>query len=983
MRSHTQNVLIRPVATAASLILALLAAGCASTQGAAPAAKPAAAAVSTAPAAPALAPATAAALRERRIWAHEASELKPDPAVTYGQLPNGLRYALMRNVLPSKTAAVRMRFGVGSMMEADDQRGLAHFLEHMVFNGSQNIPEGEMVKLLERLGLAFGPDTNAYTSFLETVYQLDLPDTRDELVDKSLMLMRETADRLLLSPAAIDRERGVILSEKRTRESPQFRALVARLNFLYPDSPIGQRLPIGTEEVIERAPRERFLDLYQGWYRPDNALLVVVGDLDPVAIEQKIRAQFGDWQRPATPIVQPELGKVTPSKLAAGYFQDPSLPTVISFGPQRPYELTPDTAADRRLNLARDLGFSMLSRRFDTLTRKPGTVLINGGAGYSGSFDIAEGPSVSVVSKPENWQAALAVGEQELRRALQYGFSDAELQEQLSNLRTAYRNAAEGAATRRTRNLANALVGGFDSRTVFTTPAENLRLFEAAASGITRAEVEAAFAAAWGEDPPRIFMSSAATLGKPEAEILAAYGASRAVAVAAPEVASTAAFAYADPGTPGQIVARTEVADLGVTQVKFANGVLLNVKPTPYQKDRVSVQVRFGDGQRAMPKDQPGLGLWIDNAFGNAGLGKHSVDELQRILAGRNWSLGVSVDEDAYLMGSTVPPADLDLQLQLFTAQLTDPGYRPESFEQFRELVGVWRRTVEATPQGVLSRDLARLLRDGDPRFGVPTLEELQARKPEEIRAVLEPAMREGAMEVAIVGDVEVDRAIAAVAATLGTLPPRRGDFDRSRGVSPMRFPAAPKAPVVLRHGAEADKAVLAVAWPAGDSFDRRRSRVQFLVGEVLQIKMTDELREKLGATYSPGIAVDASDLYRGYGTIYTSLDVKPAEMDAANAAIDRVAAQIRAGSISADEFERARKPVVEGLKSRFENNGFWLEAISQSQSRTEWLEWTRTLRADFESITLDEVKGAAGGLFDPARALRVRVVAAGTAQAP
>jgi zinc protease len=955
--------------------------GCATAPVAAPAAKPAAA--PTALAAPELAPAASAALRERRIWAHEASELKPDPAVTYGQLPNGLRYALMRNALPSKTAAVRMRFGVGSMMEADDQRGLAHFLEHMVFNGSQNIPEGEMVKLLERLGLAFGPDTNAYTSFLETVYQLDLPDTRDELVDKSLMLMRETADRLLLSPAAIDRERGVILSEKRTRDSPQFRALVARLNFLYPDSPIGQRLPIGTEEVIQRAPRERFLDLYQGWYRPDNALLVVVGDLDPVAIEQKIRAQFGDWQRPSTPIVQPELGKVAPAKLAAGFFQDPSLPTVISFGPQRPYELTPDTAADRRLNLVRDLGFSMLSRRFDTLTRKPGTVLISGGADYSGAFDLAEGPSVSVVSKPENWQAALAVGEQELRRALQHGFSDAELQEQLSNLRTAYRNAAEGAATRRSRNLANALVGEFDGRTVFTTPAEDLRLFEAASAGITRAEVEAAFRAAWGEDPPRIFMSSAATLDKPEAAILVAYGASRAVAVTALEAASTAAFAYADPGTPGQIVARTEVADLGVTQVKFANGVLLNLKRTPYQKDRVSVQVRFGDGQRAMPKDQPGLELWIDNAFGNAGLGKHSVDELQRILAGRNWSLGVSVDEDAFLMGSTVPPADLDLQLQLFTAQLTDPGYRPESFEQFRELVGVWRKTVEATPQGVLSRDLARLLRDGDPRFGVPTLEELQARKPEEIRAVLEPGMREGAMEVAIVGDVEVGRAIAAVAATLGTLPPRRGDFDRSRGVSPMRFPAAPKAPVVLRHGAEADKAVLAVAWPAGDSFDRRRSRVQFLVGEVLQIKMTDELREKLGATYSPGIAVDASDLYRGYGSIYTSLDVKPTEMDAASAAIDRVAAQMRAGSISADEFERARKPVVEGLKSRFENNGFWLEAISQSQSRADWLEWTRTLRADFESITLDEVKGAAGGLFDPARALRVRVVAEGAVKTP
>ena len=976
---------VRSAVTAAALSLSLLAAGCTTTpvkEPGAPIGKAAAAPASSAGTS-SLAPETLQALRERRIWAHEASELRPDPAVTYGQLPNGLRYALMRNALPSKTAAVRMRFGVGSLMEAEDQRGLAHFLEHMVFNGSQNIPEGEMVKLLERLGLAFGPDTNAYTSFQETVYQLDLPDTRDELVDQALMLMRETADRLLISPAAIDRERGVILSEKRSRDSPQFRALVARLDFLFPESPIGRRLPIGTEEVIQTAPRQRFLDLYQGWYRPDNALLVVVGDLDPVAVEARIREKFGDWQRPSTPIVQPSLGRVSKPVLAAGYFRDPSLPTVISFGPQRPYQLTPDTAADRRVNLVRQLGFDMLSRRFDTLARKPGTVLISGGADYSGAFDLAEGPSVSVVSKPENWQTALAVGEQELRRALQHGFSEAELQEQLSNLRTGYRNAAEGAATRRSRNLANALVGEFDGRTVFTTPAEDLRLFEAAASGITVGEVEAAFRAAWGEDPPRIFMSTAAVLAQPEAEILAAYTASRAVAVAAPEAASTAAFAYTDFGPAGQVVARDEVADLGITQVAFANGVRLNLKRTPYQKDRVSVQVRFGDGQRVMPKDQPGLELWIDNAFGNAGLGEHSVDDLQRILAGRNWSLGVSVDEDAFLMGATVPPADLELQLQLFTAQLTDPGYRPESFEQFRELVGVWRKQIEATPQGVLSRDLARLLRDGDPRFGIPTLEQLQARKPEEIRAALEPAMREGAMEIAVVGDVDIERAIAAVASTLGALPPRRGDFDRTRGVSPMRFPAASKSPVVLRHGAEADKAALAVAWPAGDSFERRRSRVQFLVGEVLQIKMTDELRERLGATYSPGVAVDASDLYRGYGSIYTSLDVKPAEMDAASEAIDRVAAALRAGRISADEFERARKPVVEGLKERFESNAFWLEAISQSQSRKDWLEWTRTLRADYESITLAEVKAAAAGLFDPARTLRVRVVAEGAGQVP
>lgn len=978
MDTSFRSGLSRPAVLAASLLVALLAAGCATTPGTA--SKTAAAATpvkaaAAAPATPSLAPATAAALRERRIWAHEASDLKPDPAVTYGQLPNGLRYALMKNSLPSKTAAVRMRFGVGSVMEADDQQGLAHFLEHMVFNGSQNVPEGEMVKLLERYGLAFGPDTNAYTSFLETVYQLDLPDTRDELVDTALMLMRETGDRLLLAPAAIDRERGIILSEKRSRDSPQFRALVARLNFFYPEGRIGKRLPIGTQEVIQGAPRERFLDLYKGWYRPDNALLVVVGDLEPAAVEARIREKFGDWQRPSTPIVLPDLGKVSAPALAAGYFQDPTIPTVISFGPQRPFDLTPDTEVERRTALVRSLGFYMLARRFDTITRQPGTLLISGGTDYSAAFDLAEGPSVSVVAKPENWRAALAIGEQELRRALQHGFSEAELKEQVSNLRTVYRNAAEGAATRRNRALAGELVSGFDNRSVFTTPAEDLRLFEAAIGSISLGEVEAAFRKAWGEDPPRIFMTSSLALENPEQQILAAYSASRAVAVAAPVKTQDAAFAYATLGAPAQVVARGEAADLGIVTAKLANGVLVNAKRTPYQKDRVSVQVRFGDGQRVMPKSQPGLELWIDNSFGNAGLGKHSVDELQRVLAGRNWTLGVGVDEDAFVSSATVPPADLELQLQLITALLSDPGYRSEAFDQFRELLGVWRKTVEATPQGVLNRDLGRILRSGDPRFGIPTLEELQARQPAEIRAVLDPAMREGAMEVAIVGDIEPERAIALAAATLGTLPPRTGSFDRTRGAGEMRFPAASKTPIVLRHQGEADKALLAVAWPAGDSFERRRSRVQFLVGEVLQIKMTDVLREQLGATYSPGVAVDASDVHRGYGAIYTTLDVKPDEIDKALAAVEKVAADVRAGRISADEFERARKPTVENLKQRFENNGFWLETASQAQSRADWLDWTRTLRSDYETITLEEVKQLARGLLDPARAVRVRVI--------
>lgn len=944
--------------------------------GYAAAASPSEPSPATSPATSSALPATVLdALRERRIWAHEASDLQPDPAITFGRLPNGLRYALMRNALPSRTAAVRMRFGVGSMMEDDDQRGLAHFIEHMVFNGSRNVPEGEMVKLLERYGLAFGPDTNAYTSFLETVYQLDLPDTRDELVDKALMLMRETADRLLFAPGAIDRERGVILSEKRSGESPRSLAYEAQMKFFDPQGRWARRLPIGVEEVIRGADRERFLRLYRGWYRPDNALVVVVGDLDVASVEARIRAQFGDWQRPATPMAMSDLGQVAPPALAAAYHRDPSLPTAITFGFDRPSTLRPDTAAERRAASVRDLGFAMLDRRFDTLSRQPGTLLIGGSADYGESSGYSEGPSISVVSKPEDWRAALALAEQELRRALEFGFSDAELQERLRDLRTGYRNVAEGASTRRSSGLADELVASFDGRFVPTTPAADLAAFEAMAGGITLAEVEAAFRRAWGDEPPRIFMTGSLALEEPERQILAAWQTSRAVPVTAPPAAKPAVFGYADPGPPAQVVARGEIVDLGIVTAKLSNGVLVNVKRTPYRKDRVSLQVRFGDGLRALPRSQPGLDLWISNALGDAGLGKHTVDELQRVLAGRNWTLGLSVDEDAFVSGATVPPADLELQLQLITALLIDPGYRPEAFEQFRSLLGVWRKTVEATPQGVLNRDLERILRDGDWRYGLPTLEELQARRPEEMRAVLGPAVRSGAMEVALVGDIDPERAIAAVAATLGTLPPRTEVFDRGRGVEPLAFPAAQTSPIVLRHEGGADKAVLAVAWPAVDAFERRRARMLALVGEVMQIKLTDVLREALGATYSPSVSVDASDLHRGYGTIRAELDVKPSEMAKVQAAVEKVAAEMRAGRISADEFERARRPIIEGFPQRFESNGFWLDAVSQAQSRPDWLDRTRSLRRDYGSITLDEVRGLASGLFDPGRAIRVQVL--------
>ncbi len=927
------------------------------------------------PGAPPAAAALQTAAFERRIWAHEASDITPDPAVRYGRLANGLAYAIMKNATPSRAASIRLRFGVGSVMEADDQRGLAHFLEHMAFNGSENVPEGEMIKLLERYGLSFGPDTNAYTSFLETVYQLDLPDARDEVVDAALMIMRETGGRLTLSPAAIDRERGVILSEKRVRDTPAFRAFLARFAFLYPQATASRRMPIGAQEVITGAPREAFERLYRGWYRPDNALLVVTGDVDPGLMEARIAARFADWRAPDAPLGRPALGRVEPRGLEAGYVQDPAIPTTLTISSLAPFRFEPDTAENRRRAFVRALGFSILSRRFSTLSRQPGASFLSASASWGQTFDVAQGGSVAIVSRPESWRAALGVAEQELRRALTHGFTQAELAEQIANARTSLKNAADGATTRQTRALADALAGGFDDRSVFSTPQDDLSRFDAFAGAITPGDVLTAFREAWGEGPPLLFLSTSAVLANAPAEILTAWRESSLTGVAAPAAVAEASFAYDDFGPPGPVVSRSEAADLGVTHARFANGVMLNVKRTAFDRDSVSITARFGDGLRALPKTQPGLGLWISNAFVNAGLGRHSIDELQRVLAGRAWSLDLDMGDDAFSLNAVVPPADLALQLQLMAALASDPGYRPEAFEQFAQAIAVWYPTLESTPQGVLGRDLGRILHDGDPRWGVPALAEIQSRTPAEIRAVLTDAMLRGPMEISIVGDVDVDAAIGAAARTLGALPARTGVFDLSRNAAGVRFPAPPGAPIVLTHAGDADKAAVSVSWPGIDESDLRQARVLRLMRDVFDVKMTDEVRERLGATYSPGVTASASDVFKGYGFVQATVDARASDVEAVVSAIGEVASRMRAGEISADEFERARKPLLEQINQRFERNGYWLDVLSQSQSRPGWLDRTRTIKQDYAGITLDDVKALAARIFVPEKAVTVKVL--------
>lgn len=919
----------------------------------------------------------AAAVTGRTGWGFPVYDVAPDPAVRYGTLPNGMKYAILRNATPKDSASVRMRVELGSIAESDAEQGLAHFIEHMAFNGSKNVPEGDMVKILERKGLAFGADTNASTGFDATTYQLDLPKTDDDMIDTALMLMRETAGNLTIAPEAVNRERGVILSEMRTRDSFQLRRIKDYLGFVAPETPFAKRLPIGTQPVLENASSAEIRSLYERYYRPEKTTLVLVGDFDPAAVEAKIQARFADWRGvgPAgAALVQGNVDVARPA--AADTFVDPDVPYIVSIDSFQPYVATPDTVAENRRQLLEQLGNAILNRRFQKIANAPDSPILGASASTGDLFKAAHDTSISVTAKEGAWQQGLTVGETELNRALQYGFTQAELAEQLANFQLAFDTAADQADTRRSASLADAIIATVDDKDIFATPAFNRELFNRLKPTLDVDAVNAAFKARWAGSPPLVHVSAKTPIAGGDAAVLAAYQAAKATKVAAPAAATSAAFAYDDFGTPGTVVADTTIPDLGIRTIRFANNVRLNLKKTDFEQGKLRYTIRIGSGELQLPSDEPGLALLMSSMFANAGLGKHSYDDLSQILAGRNVSPGLTASDDAFGTSGTTTMTDLPLQLKVSAAYLTDPGYRPEAQSRWASLVPTYEAQLDATPQSVAARDVGRILASGDQRFGIPDEKTLLARNLGELKAALTPIFAHAPIEIAVVGDIDEAAVIAAVADSFGALPTREADFGAFDAARTVRFPAS-TAPVTLHHEGTADQGLALAYWPTDDDSDAVEAARVDMLSEVMGILLIDEIREKLGATYSPGASSDMSRIYKDYGIFGTSVVVAPSQTDEVFAAIDTIAKELRDAPVSADMLARARTPVLERIVKNRRENGWWLGVAGRAQSEAARLDRYRTLEARVKAIAPADLQAAARKYLVPGKELRIRIVPA------
>ncbi len=912
-------------------------------------------------------------------WPQDASDLKADANATFGKLTNGVRYVILPNQEPPGRASIRLYMDVGSLMEEDDQQGMAHYLEHMAFNGSRHFPGGEMVEYFQRLGMGFGADTNAHTSFKETVYMLELPKVETSLLAEGMQLFRDYLDGMTLGEKEIDKERGIILSEKLSRDSIEYRTMIAGYKFALPDSLLPNRLPIGQEDTIKTMKRDRFVEFYKKWYTPERAIIVAVGDFKDVDnVRAEIEKNFGDAKANAQPIPDNSFGKITSGRglLAKLHTEMEAQATDISIEIVRPAENKPDNAANRREKTVRDLADMMINQRLSKLAKADGAPFISGESYSYEYLKFVKAVGIMGQCAPDKWKETLTLLETEIRRAVEHGFTEAEFAEAKATLlRTAKLRAAQ-ADTRKSRDLASGIVSILAADKVFTHPSEDLKRIEPVLAELKAEECHQALVESWKSSDVQIFVGGNLKLeGDASAQILSVYKESQAKPVAAPDKEETAEFAYGKVTSEGKVTDRKEVKELEITQVTFENQVRLNIKPTPFEKGSTRVSINFGGGKLSAPLDKPGLIPFTQSTFVLGGLEAHSADDIRRLFASKTVGTDFSVGDEAFLLAGRTTPEDLEAQLQLLTAYLTAPGYREEAERQFRKNIDPLYVQLEHTAEGVMNDRVVAFIHSEDKRFGFPDKEEIQKRTLAEVKTWLQPALTEDYLEVSIVGDVNVETAIAAVSKTLGALPKRaekKADYTQARAVP---FPTKPQTQA-MGFTTEIPKAIACIYWPTGDMSDIQRTRRLTLLGSVLDDRLRIKVREELGETYSPACYHVASDTFKDYGYMTAMIECKPEQAAEIGELVVKIADELATGTITDDEFERAMKPQMTQLEQMRRDNRYWAQNVVRNcQEHPERLLWAQSLLTDFSSITSKELQALAKQYLSANRSITVKVM--------
>lgn len=898
--------------------------------------------------------------------------LPMDPAVHVGRLDNGVAYWVRSHATPPGKTTFWMHVATGSLHEADGQEGIAHYLEHMAFNGTQHFPPGELLAYFEAIGLRFGQHQNAFTGFNQTTYLITLPDTKPDTIDKGLLFLADVAFRMLLTSEEIDKERNVVLEEKRASKGVGQRLTEKLLPSILPGSRVARRLPIGLEASLKQLQQPDFLAYYTTWYHPAKVTILAVGDVPVDTMVNAITTHFAPWQRDTPPPADPDHGIVPSTQQRAIIVTDPELTTasveMLGVQPRTPVH----TLADLRQRVVINLGTWIINRRLQQLIQEGKASYQRAHVHRSGMFGTAEQFSAEADAEPTQWDVALRGLLHEIQRALRHGFTEQELADAQRATLTAAEHAAQTEATRDAHGFLRAMNRAVTNGERVRSAAQNLALLQQLVPGVRLAEVNNTFATHFEPSQKAyvVTLPEKADLPVPSQDtVLALVRDALAMPVEPWQVAARPTSLLAQVPQPGTVHERSRFAPLDVTHVTFANNVRVHYRFTDFKKEHVTVAMTLPGGKIREQAANRGITSLATMALSRPATGQFSSTDIRDFMTGKKVWVQGDMTEDAITLHVSGAPEAIEDGLQLAHLVLQDakieaPSVARWKTQQLQDLEA-FRTRINARVQDAADR----LLSGSDPRRTRITPEQVEARAGAlpEAQLWLNTILRTAPLEVAIVGDIPEDRAMQLAATYLGSLP-TRPRHDPS--IMPLRQVPGFTGPVTqsLEVDTITPRARLTMMWQCADWQDVRGRRLVHLIARILERRLREEIREERGLTYSTNVYARSSKIYPNMSALHVEFSTDPDKVSDAVQAARSVVETFAAAGPTPEEIDIVRKQFKNSLDMMLKRPQFWVGLLSDLEYHGTRLEDIHGLLDQIMAFTQADIAAEAAKIVTPER---------------
>lgn len=891
-----------------------------------------------------------------------------DPNVKIGKLPNGLTYYIRKNTQPSKKVELRLAVNAGAVLEDNDQRGLAHFMEHMSFNGSKHFPKNELVDYLQKVGVKFGADLNAYTGFDETVYILPISTEDPKVVEQGFTVLEDWAFNNLMDKSEIEKERGVVLEESRLSKGAQQRMMRQYFPKLFNGSKYAERLPIGKDSIIQNFKPEVLQRFYKQWYRPNLMAVIVVGDIDPAEAEQKIKAHFGGFTNPANAKLRPSIIPIQArTKPEAMVITDAEATNTILevFNFIRPAKKI-KTWADYRESLVDELINTLVNLRLQELTQKENPPFV---AGFAGKQNFIRGYEVfftaAILGNNSAEEASNALFG-ETKRARLFGF----LPSEIDRAKAAMLNDAEKQFNEKDKSLSGQIVQGYLQNFLQGGPipgVENRYKFvKQVLPTITVIEINAvAKKMPAATNSFALLMAPAAQKNKlpTSSALLKDVIAASKQTVKPYEEKAIAANLMEGNVASGKVVNETKNAKLETTDLTLSNGVTITIKPTTFKNDEILMDAwRWGGWQR-FPLTNKDNAKNAAQFVGVMGVKDMSPTDLEKFLSGKTIEVTPYINDYEEGIEGKSSVKDFETFLQLVNLYFTQPRKDQGLFNSFVTKTKAQLQFLKSNPRAFYSDTLTKIVYNNSPWVSaVPKPEDYDSVSADKALGIYKQIFGNAdGMHFTFVGNVDIDKSKPLFEKYLGSLPAQKTEHQfRDNGARPVKGVVEAN----IKKGKE-PQSLVSVLWTGETQYNKEENLAFKALIDALNIKVNEKLREELGGMYSGGLSGSIQKRPYVHYTISASIPCGPENVDKLTNALFDIIKNAQDGKIPQTDLDKVKETLKKQYKVNIQENEPWLSNLSQAFIDQNNPEDILTYEQRVDALTLQDLQKAVQKFFD------------------